>query len=104
MGGEVSEQNQADDALQDSTSEEQEFLRDAVEMDDVPEPGLGDVQAEPGAEIAVVDGVAIRNVIDERDRVLPVEDDSGQVIGRDSFPEDALDEVELPPDRSDEVV
>jgi hypothetical protein len=100
----MTEQNSADEALEDSPSEEQEFLRDAVEMDAVPDPGLGDVQAEPGAEIAVVDGIAVRNVVDERDLVLPVEDDSGQVIGGDSFPEDALDESEHQPDQSDEVV
>jgi hypothetical protein len=101
----MAEQDSADEALADSPSEEQEFLRDAVEMDAVPEPGLGDVQAEPGAEIAVVDGVSVRNVLDERDRVQPVEDDSGQVIGSDSFPEDALGaESEVQPDQSDEVV
>ena len=101
----MTEQDPADAALEDSPSEEQEFLQDAVEMDDVPEPGLGDVQAEPGAEIAVVDGVPVRNVVDERDLVLPVEDDSGQVIGRDSFPEDASEaDVEVQPDQSDEVV
>jgi hypothetical protein len=100
----MTEQNSADGALEDSPSEEQEFLRDAVEMDAVSEPGLGDVQAELGAEIAVVDGVSVRNVFDESNRVLPVEDESGQVIGGDSFPEDALDELELQPDESDEVV
>jgi hypothetical protein len=101
----MTEQNSDAEALEDSPSEEQELLRDAVEMDAVPEPELGDVQAEPGEEIAVVDGVPIRNVFDESDRVLPVEDDSGQVIGKDSFPEDASGvESEVQPDQPDEVV
>jgi hypothetical protein len=86
----MAEHNSGDAMLEDSPSEVEEFLRDAVEMDDVQDPNLGDVQAEPGEVVAVIDGVEIRHLPDESGHVLPVEDESGEVIGEDSFPESEL--------------
>jgi hypothetical protein len=83
----MGERNSEAAALEDSPSDVEEFLSDAVEMKDVDDPDLGDVQAEPGEVIAVVDGVEIRHVIDDSDHVLSIEDDSGEIIGKDSFPD-----------------
>ena len=49
--------------------------------------GLGDVSAAPGEVIGEVGGVTIRYEVDDRDIVLPIEDDDGELIGKESFPE-----------------
>lgn len=86
----MAEQNAGPPGLEDSPSDVEEFLRDAVEMSDVADPDLGDVQAAPGEVVGVVDGVEFRHLTDETDHVLPIEDESGRVIGRGSFPDGEL--------------
>jgi hypothetical protein len=77
-----------DDPLAESAAEEDELFQDAVEMNELEDPNdIGGVEAELGEVIDVVDGVEIRNLADERDLVLPIEDGSGALIGGDSFPE-----------------
>ena len=79
-----------DDPLAESASEEDLLFEDAVEMEEMEDPSdVGGVEAELGQVIDVVDGVEIRNLADERDLVLPIEDGSGALIGGDSFPETA---------------
>jgi hypothetical protein len=79
----MTEQDPAAEALDDPPT----GMDDAVELADLEDPDLGDVQAAPGEVIGIVDGEEIRNLVDERDTFLPVVDDEGQLIGRDSFPE-----------------
>ena len=88
IGGEVAEQN----PLEDSPSEVEQFMRDAVDMEDVEDPNLGDVLAKPGEVVAVVDGIEIRHLTDESDHVLPIKDGTGEVIGKGSFPEVAFED------------
>ena len=73
--------------LEESPTEVAELLRDAVTMDAAGEPELGDVDVPPGEVVGIVDGVEIRHLTDESDHVLPVEDENGELIGKDSFPE-----------------
>ena|SRR5919106_63645 len=89
----MAERNAGPPALEDSPSDVEEFLHDAVEMSEVADPDLGDVQAAPGEVVGVVDGVEVRHLTDETDHVLPIEDESGRVIGRDSFPDGELGET-----------
>jgi len=83
--------------LAESPEEVQELLRDAVTMEAAGEPELGDVDVAPGEVVGIVDGVEIRHLTDESDHVLPVEDENGELIGKDSFPEVA----DLPSDGQD---
>jgi hypothetical protein len=48
---------------------------------------LGDVLAAPGEVVGVADGKEVRHEVDDRDIVLPIEDDDGELIGKESFPE-----------------
>jgi hypothetical protein len=82
----MAEQNSEAAALEDSPSDMEAFLRDAVEMDEVEDPDLGDVDAGPGEVVAMEDGVEVRHPL-ETHPFQPVEDESGQLIGKDSFPE-----------------
>ena len=77
-----------DDPLAEPPSVEDALFDEAVAMEDLENPDeVGDVDAELGEVIDVVDGVEIRNEADERDLVLPTEDANGNLIGGDSFPE-----------------
>jgi hypothetical protein len=71
--------------LEDPPEVVEELLRDAVEAD--AEAEIGDVDVAPGEVVGIVDGVEIRHVTDESDHVLPIEDENGELIGKDSFPE-----------------
>jgi hypothetical protein len=77
-----------DDPLAEPPSVEDALFDEAVAMEDLDDPDdVGDVDVEVGEVIDVVDGVEIRNEVDERDLVLPVEDAAGALIGGDTFPE-----------------
>jgi hypothetical protein len=74
--------------LEESPEVVEDLLRDAVEMAAAEgDLGLGDVDVPPGEVVAVVSGVEIRHLTDEGDHVLPVEDENGELIGNDTFPE-----------------
>ena len=82
----MAERNSEAAPLEDSPSDVEEFLRDAVEGDEVDDPDLGDVDAGPGEVVAIEDGVEVRHPL-ETHPFQPVEDESGELIGKDSFPE-----------------
>ncbi len=71
--------------LDDPPEELEELLAGAEEAD--PQAEVGDVDAAPGEVVGVVDGVELRHLTDESDHVLPIEDENGELIGKDSFPE-----------------
>ena len=77
-----------DDPLAEPPEVEDALFDEAVAMEDLDNPDdIGDVTVEVGEVIDLVDGVEIRNEVDERDLVLPVRDADGNLIGGDSFPE-----------------
>lgn len=71
--------------LEDPPEVVAELSAGAEEAD--PDAKVGDVDVAPGEVVGVVDGVEIRHLTDESDHVLPIEDENGELIGKDSFPE-----------------